>query len=183
MTPFRTGLLVGVLAAAVVALGLVLILNGSDSNSTTTVTSVATTRPTTSATTTATTASTSSTTTTTESSTPVTFRSPTGNIICRVNSDEAVCSINEFSYRPPPAPSSCVDSQGWGHVVGVQGSASGNFICSDNQAANPSSPALAYGRGVLVGASVCASGPDGVRCANRDTRHGFLLSRERVRLY
>lgn len=182
MTPFRTGLLIGVLAAAVVALVIALIVSNDDS-STTTVTSVASTAPTESGTTTSPARQTTTATTTTESSTPVAFRSPTGNIICKVSADEAVCSINEFSYRPPPPPSSCVDSQGWGHAVGVQGSGSGNFICADNQVADPGSPVLAYGRGVLVGASVCASSHDGVRCANRDTRHGFLLSRQRVQLY
>ena len=182
MTPFRTGLLIGVLAAAVVGLVIALVLTNDDSSSSTT-TAVAAVTPSTTTSTTTTTSSTTSTTSTTSSSTPVAFRSPSGNIICKVSIDEALCSINEFSYTPSTPPTSCTDSQGWGHVVGVQGSASGDFICADNQVANPSSPMLAYGRAILVGQMACASSQDGVRCANRDTRHGFLISRGVVRLF
>lgn len=180
MTPFRTGLLIGILAAAVVGLIIALIVSNNDSPSSTTVTAA-----TISSTTPSTPSTTASTTTPLPrvSSTSVAFRSPTGNIVCKVAVDEAVCGVTDFSYQPPSPPASCADSQGWGHVVGVQGSASGDFVCADNQPADPSSPILAYGRGVLVGRMACLSSPKGVRCANRDTRHGFEVSRDQIQLF
>jgi hypothetical protein len=181
MTPFRTGLLIGLLAAAVVGLVIALVVTNDDSSSSTTVTA-ATIPPSATASTTTSTTNTATTSTTT-STAAVAFRSPSGNIVCRVTSDSATCGITEFSYQTPSPPASCTDSQGWGHVVGVRGSAAGNFVCADNQPAEPSSPILAYGRAVLVGRMACGSGPRGVRCANRDTRHGFQIAREQVQFF
>jgi hypothetical protein len=42
---------------------------------------------------------------------------------------------------------------------------------------------LPYGEGVLVGPFACGSSEAGVRCANRDTGHGFQLAREQVKLF
>jgi hypothetical protein len=176
---FRLGLLIGVLAAAVV--GLVIALVVSNGSSTTTVTEA--TSVTASSTTATTSTTNAATTSTTTSSTPVAFRSPSGNIVCKATSDSAVCAITDFSYQTPSPPASCADSQGWGHIIGVQGSASGNFVCADNQPAEPSSPTLAYGRAILVGRIACISSPKGVRCANRSTRHGFQIAREQVQLF
>lgn len=183
---FRTGLVIGGLAVAVVALVVALIANsGGGNETTTTIQSVANPAPTTAAAgTTSTTAPSAGRTTTSPAGvSSVAFRSPSGNIVCKVAGNEAVCAITEFSYTPSSAPASCADSQGWGHVVGVDGSAGASFVCADNQPADPNSPVLAYGRGVLVGRMACGSTQGGVRCANRDTRHGFLISREQVRLF
>ena len=182
---FRTGLVIGGLAVAVIALVIALIVNsGGGSETTTTIQSVANPAPPTTTTSTTGTATPSAgRKTTSPAGASVGFRSPSGNIVCKVAGNGAQCAITEFSYTPPSPPASCADSQGWGHVLGVEGSASASFVCADNQPADPNSPVLAYGRGVLVGRMACGSTQGGVRCANRDTRHGFLISREQVRLF
>ena len=112
----------------------------------------------------------------------VAFTSPIGNLICLMTSHSVKCAASEFEYTPPAEPSSC-SLPGWGHVVGVGKTGAGEFICTDNAPADPSSPALPYGKGVLLGSFACASKETGIRCANRDTRHGFQIAREQIQLF
>jgi hypothetical protein len=44
-------------------------------------------------------------------------------------------------------------------------------------------PVLPYGESIRKGRFVCASEEVGVRCVHRRNGHGFLLSRQRVRLF
>jgi hypothetical protein len=114
--------------------------------------------------------------------TPDAFTSPTGNIVCQVTAQEARCGLLEYNFDPPPRPSSCT-LPGWGHTVGVGTSGAGGFICAGDPPASLDEPPLAYGRFVVVGPFACASFRAGVRCANRDTRHGFTVARGGVQVY
>jgi hypothetical protein len=67
--------------------------------------------------------------------------------------------------------------------VGVGTRGAGGFICAGDPPAGLDEPPLAYARFVLVEPFVCASFRAGVRCGNRDTRHGFIVTREDVRVY
>ena len=44
-------------------------------------------------------------------------------------------------------------------------------------------PELAYGQAIRRGRFRCRSRTDGMRCVNRRNRHGFFISRARVRLF
>jgi hypothetical protein len=112
----------------------------------------------------------------------VTFQTPSGNIGCLVTTEHALCGIREFTYSPPPQPADC-DLPGWGHTIGVEATGSGDFVCADSLLAGPDAQVLAYGRGVLVGPFACGSSSDGLTCANRDTRHGFFISRDQARTF
>ena len=161
---FRTGLLIGVLAAAVVGLSLALILGADDDGESTTVTTGADSG-------------------TTEAADPtvreVVFRSPSGNILCRITVEQATCAALEFAYRPPPRPQSC-EVTAWGHTLAIGTFGPGKFLCRGDPPANTvSPPELSYGDRVRLGPFVCASDQLGVICENRGTGHGFALSRDR----
>ena len=121
--------------------------------------------------------------TTTTTSQEAEFKLPSGNIICHVDAEAATCAAVEISYETPPTPASCGDISEFGHVVGVGTTGSADFVCADDVPAPYESPVLAYGKGVLVGPFACGSSENGVRCANRDTRHGFQIAREAVKLF
>jgi hypothetical protein len=119
--------------------------------------------------------------TTTAPSGSVDFRSPTGNIVCHVDSDSATCGIRDFNFTPPPQPPTC-DLPGWGHNIEVGTAGQAAFACQDEIPAPPDSPALPYGNYVQTDNFECGSTRIGVYCESRQTKHGFAVSRERYGL-
>ena len=109
------------------------------------------------------------------------FQSPSGNIGCVIVKDGARCDIREHTWPTPPRPPSCDVDYGGGVEVGRDGV--GSYVCAGDTALDPSSDVLGYGDRISKGAVRCASKTKGMRCVNRDTRHGFFLSRDVVRLF
>jgi hypothetical protein len=180
---FRTGLLIGGLAVTVVGLGLALILSSGGDSSGTTTTTVASTTPTTGPTTPQEATTTRPATTTTAANGPVSFASPTRNIVCRVTENEATCGILQFNYSPPPDVGGCGTGR-WGHALAVGLAGAGGFICSNQPPAEPSQVAvLAYGYVLALGPFRCGSSRIGLFCQNRQTHHGIALSRDRARAF
>ena len=103
------------------------------------------------------------------------FRSPTGNIVCRLDERSARCDIADFSYDPPARPEGC--GKGWGGTLLVTGEGS-EFTCRVADLAGRS-PELKYGRSTVVGDVGCTSATTGVTCVHLDSNHGFTVSRER----
>ena len=107
------------------------------------------------------------------------FQSPTKNIGCMISRSFVRCDIGERTWRPPPKPASCpVD---WGYGVNVGRRSKAGFICAGDTVAGVG-PILRYGRSIRMGAMTCTSRRSGMRCHSH-RHHGFLLSRERYRLY
>ncbi|WP_370619422.1 DUF6636 domain-containing protein [Mumia qirimensis] len=104
------------------------------------------------------------------------FRSPTGNIVCRLDTDGARCQIKDYAYKPPQRPEGC--EGGWGGAL-VLDEFGGYFACAV-PAMSGNSPELAYGRSTVIGAYGCTSQRTGVTCVDTDTGRGFTLSRERT---
>jgi hypothetical protein len=180
---FKTGLPIGALVVAVVGLGIALLLALDDDDDRPTSKTVIVKTEADAQEPSSSSSSPSSTTTTPEQNAePVAFTSPSGNLVCLMTTTSVRCAASEFEYAPPPQPSSC-SIPGWGHVIGVDTSGAGEFICADNAPADPNSPALPYGEGTLVGPFACLSMEAGIRCANRDTRHGFQIAREQVQIF
>lgn len=177
----KLGILIGALVAAVIALGVALAIvlsddDDSDSNRTVVRTQRTVTETKTTPTTTATTQ-----TEPTEVVRLESFVTPTQNIGCSLAGDVARCDIDERSWSPPPRPASCdVD---WGQGILVDDTGKGRFVCAGDTSRDLSAPVLAYGEDSRVGDFNCASRPNGVTCENRSTGHGFLLNRERYRLF
>ena len=109
------------------------------------------------------------------------FRSPSGNIGCYIYKKGARCDIREHTWPTPPKPSSCDVDYGQGLGVSQHGRA--GYVCAGDTALDPSAPVLAYGDRISKGNIRCASKTKGMRCVNRDTKHGFFLSRDVVHLF
>jgi hypothetical protein len=110
------------------------------------------------------------------------FQSPSGNIGCVVGGGIARCDILEHSWTPPPKPSSCIDLD-YGNGVEVVGGHPGEYTCAGDTVFSPSAPVLQYGDKITKNRFTCTSKTSGMRCANRNSGHGFFLSRDQVRLF
>ncbi|MDX6642191.1 MAG: hypothetical protein QOD76_153, partial [Solirubrobacteraceae bacterium] len=111
------------------------------------------------------------------------FRSPTGNIGCVIAEGIARCDIRDRSWSPPPRPRSCFGDTryGQGLIVGTTGRA--HFVCAGDTALNPSGTALPYGRDSDVDGLICHSATEGITCRSTRSGRGFLLNRERYRIF
>jgi hypothetical protein len=110
------------------------------------------------------------------------FQSPSGNIGCVVGGGLARCDILEHSWTPPPKPSSCIDLD-YGNGVQVIGGHPGEYTCAGDTVFSPSAPVVDYGDKITKNRFTCTSKTTGMRCANRNSGHGFFLSRDDVRLF
>jgi hypothetical protein len=103
------------------------------------------------------------------------FDSPTDNIGCVMESHGVRCDISDHEWRSPPKPKWCDVDYGGGLFIGAKGKAT--WICAGDTALH-SGPPLAYGHSQSLGRYRCVSLEAGMRCVNRRTGHGFLLSRQ-----
>lgn len=114
----------------------------------------------------------------------VTFATPSLNVGCYGTSTDVRCDIRRSSARRPSKPRSCEFD--WGTAFGLTRTGRGRGLCvSDTVLPDPSNPPriLRYGRSIRVNKRiVCTSRTTGLRCRNT-AGHGFLLSRQRIRLY
>jgi hypothetical protein len=108
------------------------------------------------------------------------FETPSHNIGCILTEQGARCDIRAHSWPTPRAPKSCEFDYGGSVFIGRQGR--GEYGCVSDSAMG-AGPVLDYGERIRKGRFVCASEEIGVRCVNRRNGHGFLLSRQRVRLF
>jgi hypothetical protein len=109
------------------------------------------------------------------------FQSPSGNIGCVITKQAVRCDIREHTWPTPPRPPDCDVDYGGGVQVGRNDA--GSYVCAGDTALDPSSDVLGYGDRISKGVIRCASKPKGMRCVNIDTKHGFFLSRDVVRLF
>jgi hypothetical protein len=110
------------------------------------------------------------------------FQSPSGNIGCVVGGGIARCDIQEHSWTPPPKPADCIDLD-YGNGVEVIGGHPGEYTCAGDTVFSPSAPVLDYGDKITKNRFTCLSKTSGMRCSNRNSGHGFFLSKDQVRLF
>jgi Family of unknown function (DUF6636) len=109
------------------------------------------------------------------------FHTPDGNIGCAMifgkesHGGGARCDIAHRSWQAPPKPKSCPLDYGNGLNVGPRRRA--EFVCAGDTVLHQGKT-LAIGRAAKLGPYKCKVLPGAVRCVNRDTHHGFKLSRE-----
>lgn len=108
------------------------------------------------------------------------FESPSHNIGCVMFEQGARCDIRHHSWPLPKRPKSCEFDYGGSLFVGVGGR--GEYGCVSDSAMGAGAT-LPYGESIRKGRFVCTSEEVGVRCINRRNRHGFFLSRQKVRLF
>ncbi len=110
------------------------------------------------------------------------FRTPSGNIACLDESSfgggvRLRCDILS-GLRPEPRKPCEGDWVG----LSLPARRLGGPICVGDTVYDPRAPVLAYGRTWRRGAFMCTSARAGLTCRNRGA-HGFLLARERWRLF
>ena len=110
------------------------------------------------------------------------FQSPSGNIGCVVGGGLARCDILEHSWTPPPKPADCIDLD-YGNGVEVIGGHPGEYTCAGDTVFSPSAPVLDYGDKITKNRFTCTSKTSGMRCSNRNSGHGFFISRDAVKLF
>jgi hypothetical protein len=108
------------------------------------------------------------------------FESPSHNIGCVMFEQGARCDILHHSWPLPKKPKSCEFDYGGSVFIGDRGR--GEYGCVSDSAFR-AGPVLPYGESLRKGRFRCTSEEVGVRCRNLRTHHGFLLSRQRVRLF
>jgi hypothetical protein len=111
----------------------------------------------------------------------VSFLSPSRNIACILASQtSARCDIKAHTWRVGK-PKGCIDlNYGDSLSVGLHGR---GFVTCHGDTTFDRYRVLAYGHSVGAGPFTCSMASSGVTCSNRRTRHGFLLSRARIRLF
>lgn len=106
------------------------------------------------------------------------FRSPTGNIFCRIEPGQAACEVREGRIEPPVAG---LCGEGPATDVGRVELAAGRAVpvCNTDSIRDTSAPKLPYGRSAAVPgvAITCLSEESGVTCVDPDTEHGFFIAR------
>jgi hypothetical protein len=90
------------------------------------------------------------------------------------------CDIRHHSWATPPKPKNCELDYGGGVFVGKHGRA--GYVCSGDTTLH-AGPVLPYGESERKARFRCTSEEAGMRCVNLRNGHGFLLSRQRVRLF
>lgn len=109
-----------------------------------------------------------------------TFRTPSGNIACRMSDGEARCDTDRRSWTPPADPA-CSADPGAGLVVGGPGGARPS--CGGSPVDTDGGPELGYGTHLTRGDVTCVSRRSGVECRDARTGHGLETARSSYRLY
>lgn len=113
------------------------------------------------------------------------FSSPSKNIGCQLFQAErhwiARCDIRDRDWSPPKRPRRCRLDYGQGVYVSGRGGR-GAYVCAGDTALG-ARRVLAYGHHLRRGTILCTSLTTGMRCVNVRDGHGFLISRETVKLH
>lgn len=104
------------------------------------------------------------------------FRSPSNNIFCAIDSQGARCDIRDKAWQPPPKPADCDLDWGSSMAVTAQGAV---FVCAGDTVEDDKAPPLPYGGIVERGDIRCRSEESGMACEHVPSGSRFLLSRER----
>jgi hypothetical protein len=114
---------------------------------------------------------------------PPSFQTPSGNIMCWIADDAAVCRIVDYTYS---AQQQDCPSPGGPNGFWLKHGMPAKLDCSDNAPGTytgmRTSVTLDYGQTKSVGVMTCASEPSGVTCTDTSTGHFFHVSRDSYEL-
>lgn len=106
------------------------------------------------------------------------FKSPSGNISCTIDSDRARCVISSFDYTPPEEPDDC-QLDNWGGVVVANEDGAG-FSCREAPGNSGPARVLGYGESITAEGMTCTSTREGMTCKSDETDVGFTVRRASV---
>ncbi|QLL05626.1 DUF6636 domain-containing protein [Mycobacterium vicinigordonae] len=110
------------------------------------------------------------------------FQSPSGNIVCMLDSTGAACDIQEYTYTPPPPPE-CAQHIKWGNRFTLTAGKPGQIECHGDTLAMSGEASLNYGQTISAGSITCASSEQaGIKCTDSSSGHFFRVSRDSFQL-
>jgi uncharacterized protein DUF6636 len=107
------------------------------------------------------------------------FTTPSRNIGCIGDKTRLRCDLVRTSVKPPPKPLTCEFD--WGNAFQLLPRFAAHRMCVSDSAMG-ARRVLGYGKSLRIGPFLCTSRRSGLTCSSR-TRHGFFLSRDRIKLY
>jgi hypothetical protein len=108
------------------------------------------------------------------------FNSPSGNVGCVMGTEYVRCDIAERDWAPPPQPADCELDYGQG--IGLGAGEPAAFVCAGDTTLGRSE-VLDYGQSMTRGDLRCDSAESGITCLDRNTGHGFAISRQVYQLF
>lgn len=116
------------------------------------------------------------------SSSITTLQTPSHKIGCAYSTAPSFlrCDVVDATTKPPKRPESC--DLDYGIAFGLTATKKATRLCVGDTVLDPKAKVLAYGKTKHYGPFTCTSRADGLRCTNAK-RHGFVLSRQRQRLF
>ncbi|MFP5022096.1 hypothetical protein [Pseudonocardia phyllosphaerae] len=107
------------------------------------------------------------------------FRTPSGNIACRLDGSGARCDVTNRTWTPPTDDCPVGDGTDAGLVIN---GGSARASCG-GAAVGPGTAELGYGERLTRGDVTCVSRRAGVECRDGRTGHGFTAARASYRIY
>ena len=119
----------------------------------------------------------------------VAFTTPSGNIACEIDNveitdlNQVICRIKKYSFPPPPPRDCRTITYLNDHVLLSRGGDFAHGLCTGGVLLHYKSNVLPYGYTLTNGAIACRSESAFLACVDLTSRHGFVLSRELLRVY
>jgi hypothetical protein len=107
------------------------------------------------------------------------FTTPSRNIGCIGDKTRLRCDIVRTTVTAPPKPLTC--DFDWGNAFELLPRFVGHRLCVSDSAL-VGRRVLGYGKSLRIGPFLCTSRRIGLTCRSR-TKHGFFLSRDRIKLF
>jgi hypothetical protein len=105
------------------------------------------------------------------------FQSPSGNILCLIDSSGVACDVSDFTYKLPPPPP-CAQHISWGNRFTMDQGKAPEMTCHGDTLRVPGEPTLNYGQTTSAGSFTCDSEPSGMKCTDSSTGHYFRVARD-----
>ena len=109
------------------------------------------------------------------------FRSPSGNVGCKMGAGGAMCEIKDYTWFIPRPADYTMGGKGNRFLLGQGGAPIGGDWHSDHEFPD-GAPTLAYGQTRTVGSINCDSELVGMTCTDSSTGHFFRVSRDSYQL-
>lgn len=106
------------------------------------------------------------------------FKSPSGNISCTIDSERSRCVISSFDYTAGEKPDDC-QLDNWGGVV-VANEKGAGFSCREAPGNSGPARVLGYGESITAEGMTCTSTREGMTCKSDETGVGFTIRRASV---
>ena len=110
------------------------------------------------------------------------FQTPSGNVGCYIDPERVRCDIAERDWAPPPRPADCHPNMSSGQGLDLSAGGESGVVCAGDTALGYGE-ILRYGDSIQSGSLHCDSTEAAMPCRDRNSGHGFSLSRQGYELF